>query len=262
MTFFEVYLAGLLASMILMTILWLISLAVKDSSIVDSFWGFGFVVVALTYYVLTPDGFAPRKLLLLALVAIWGLRLSLHVGYRNRGKGEDFRYAKWRQESGPRWWWLSFFRVYLLQGVILWIVSAPLLAAQWSAVPATLTVVDTLGVIVWIIGFAFEAGGDWQLMQFKRNPANRGKVLNTGFWRYTRHPNYFGDAAQWWGFWLIAAAAGGWWTAFSPLLMTFLLVRVSGVALLEKTLKETRPAYREYMETTPAFFPWFPRKKA
>jgi len=262
MTFFEVYLAGLLASMILMIILWLISLAVKDSSIVDSFWGFGFVVVALTYYVLTPDGFAPRKLLLLALVAIWGLRLSLHVGYRNRGKGEDFRYAKWRQESGPRWWWLSFFRVYLLQGVILWIVSAPLLAAQWSAVPAALTVVDTLGVIVWIIGFAFEAGGDWQLMQFKRNPANRGKVLNTGFWRYTRHPNYFGDAAQWWGFWLIAAAAGGWWTAFSPLLMTFLLVRVSGVALLEKTLKETRPAYREYMETTPAFFPWFPRKKA
>ncbi|NPV66298.1 MAG: DUF1295 domain-containing protein [Anaerolineae bacterium] len=261
MTFLEVYLTGLLAATVLMTILWLISLAIKDSSIVDIFWGFGFVVVGATYFALTPDGFGTRKLLLLALVAIWGLRLSLHIGYRNIGKGEDFRYAKWRQEHGASWWWMSFFRVFLLQGVILWVVSIPLLAAQWSATPANLTFIDYLGVIVWIIGFAFEAGGDWQLMQFKRNPANKGKVLNTGFWRYTRHPNYFGDATQWWGFWLIAAAAGGWWTVYSPLIMTFLLVRVSGVALLEKSLKETRPAYREYMETTPAFFPWFPRKK-
>ncbi len=261
MDFLNIYLTGLLAILIAVTLVWLLSLAIKDSSIVDIFWGTGFVIVALVYAALTPDGAAPRKLLLLALVALWGLRLSLHIGARNIGKPEDFRYAAWRTQYGSRWWWRSFFQVFLLQGLLLWIISAPLLAAQISPQPAALGLLDGLAVLVWIIGFAFEAGGDWQLRQFKRDPNNRGKVLDRGFWRYTRHPNYFGDAVQWWAFWLIAVAAGGWWTVFSPLLMTFLLVRVSGVAMLEKTLADSKPQYRDYIARTPAFFPWFPKDR-
>mgnify|MGYP001024431766 CR=1 FL=1 len=244
----------------LMILLWLLSLALRNASIVDIFWGTGFVIVAWAAFLFTPDGFLPRKLLLAALVTIWGLRLSIHILRRNWGKPEDFRYAAWRQESGRSWWWFSFFKVFLLQGVLLWIISAPLVAAQFSPEPARLGLLDVLGVLVWAFGFYFEAAGDAQLERFKRNPANKGKLLTTGVWHYTRHPNYFGDAAQWWGYFLIAAGAGGWWTVFSPVLMTLLLVRVSGVALLEKTLIETKPGYREYAQTTSAFVPWFPRR--
>jgi steroid 5-alpha reductase family enzyme len=148
----------------------------------------------------------------------------------------------------------------MLQGVLLWIMSAPLLAAQIRPTPDRLTALDWLGGVVWAIGFFFEAMGDLQLTRFRNNPANRGKVLNTGVWRYTRHPNYFGDATQWWGYYLIAAAGGGFWTIWSPVLMTLMLLRVSGVALLEKTLTTTKPGYREYVESTSAFVPWFPRK--
>lgn len=257
MSFLSAYLTGLGLTLGLMILLWLLSLRLRNSSIVDIFWGTGFVILYWFWFALTPDGNPARKLLLGALVTIWGLRLSLHVLNRNRGKGEDFRYRKWREENGARWWWWSFFQVFLLQGVILWIVSAPLLAAQRSAAP--LSLIDGLGALVWLFGFYFEAAGDAQLARFKADPANKGKVMQTGVWRYTRHPNYFGDAAQWWGFYLIAAAAGGWWTVFSPALMTFLLVRVSGVALLEKTM-ETRPGYLEYKRRTSAFIPLPPKK--
>jgi steroid 5-alpha reductase family enzyme len=244
----------------LMILLWLLSVALRNSSIVDIFWGTGFVVVAWTAFLLTPDGFLPRKLLLAGLVSVWGLRLSTHILRRNWGKPEDFRYARWREESGRRWWWFSFFKVFLLQGILLWIISTPLIAAQVSRLPGRLGWLDALGVVVWAIGFFFEAVGDAQLERFKADPANKGKLLATGVWRYTRHPNYFGDAAQWWGYFLIAAAAGAWWTVFCPILMTVLLVRVSGVALLEKTLVETKPGYREYARTTNAFLPWLPRR--
>jgi steroid 5-alpha reductase family enzyme len=188
------------------------------------------------------------------------LRLSLYILWRNWGKPEDFRYQKWRQEAGGRWWWQSFFQVFLLQGLLLWIISTPLLAAQTSLTPERLTFLDILGVALWAIGFFFEAAGDLQLARFKANAANKGKVMDRGVWRYTRHPNYFGDAAQWWGYFLIATAAGGWWTILSPILMTTLLMRVSGATLLEKTM-ETRPGYKEYAESTSAFIPWFPRRK-
>ncbi len=144
----------------------------------------------------------------------------------------------------------------------MWIIGTPLLRAQISATPAQLTWLDYLAIPVWLVGFFFEAVGDWQLAQFKANPANKGKVLNTGVWRYTRHPNYFGDAAQWWAYYLIALAAGGWWTIFSPVLMTLLLMRVSGVTLLEKTLKDPKPGYKEYVENTSEFIPWFPKKQS
>ena len=259
MTFLEIYGLGLAAILALMIVLWLVSLALKNSSIVDIFWGPGFVVAAWMYYLLTPDGFSARKLLICALVTIWGLRLAIHIFLRNAGKPEDFRYQKWRQENGSSWWWRSFFKVFLLQGILLWIISIPLLAAQYSAQPARLTVFDFAGAVLWLIGFFFEAAGDAQLVRFKADPANKGKIMNSGVWRYTRHPNYFGDAAQWWGYFLIALAAGGWWTVFSPMLMTTLLLRVSGVALLEKTMA-AKPGYEEYMRKTNAFVPWLPKK--
>jgi steroid 5-alpha reductase family enzyme len=261
MTFIQLYLIAGLVTLGLMTALWLVSLLLKNSSIVDIFWGTGFVILAWVYFTLTPGGFMIRKLLLVILTTLWGLRLSLYILYRNWGKPEDFRYQKWRRESGSRWWWKSFFQVFVLQGLLMWIISTPLLAAQTSILPDRLTALDILGAVLWAIGFFFEAAGDLQLARFKANPVNKGKVMERGVWRYTRHPNYFGDAAQWWGYFLIATAAGGWWTIFSPLLMTALLMRVSGVTLLEKTL-ETRPGYKEYIERTSAFIPWFPRRKS
>lgn len=256
MTF--ITLLGLSAAVIgvYVTLVWGLSLALKNASIMDIFWGLGFVTLSGVYYGLV-DGDPGRKLLITALVGLWGLRLSLHIGLRNWGHPEDFRYANWRKQYAPNYWIVSYFQVFLLQGAILLFVAMPVLVAHSSVTP--LGWLDYLGTGIWLIGFLFEAIGDWQLMRFKANPANKGQVLNTGLWAYTRHPNYFGEAVLWWGHWLIALAAGGWWTVLSPVVMTFLLVRVSGVAMLEKTLKETRPGYKEYIERVPAFFPKFSR---
>jgi steroid 5-alpha reductase family enzyme len=261
MTFLEIYGIGAVAILGLMTALWIISLILRNSSIVDILWGPGFVLANWVYFALTPGGFPGRKWLISILVTIWGLRLGSYILWRNWGKGEDFRYQKWRDEAGAKWWWYSFFKVFLLQGILLWGISVPLLAAQISPTPARLTVLDWAAIPVWAIGFFFEAVGDLQMARFKADPANKGKVLDRGVWRYTRHPNYFGDATQWWAYYLVAAAAGGWWTVFSPVIMTTLLLRVSGVALLEKSLKDRKPQYREYIERTSAFVPWFPRRK-
>jgi steroid 5-alpha reductase family enzyme len=263
MTFLEVYLTGLAVIVGLMTLLWLLSLVLENSSIVDPFWGTGFVLANWVYFALTPDGFEGRKWLISLLVTIWGLRLSIYLLWRNWGKGEDFRYQKFRQDAGAKYWWYSYFQTFLLQGILLWIISAPLLAANYAATPDHLTLLDYLAVPVWALGFFFEATGDLQMARFKANAANKGKVFDRGVWRYTRHPNYFGDATQWWAYYLVAAAAsGGFWTVFSPILMTLLLLRVSGVTLLEKTLTTTKPGYKEYVESTSAFIPWFPRKKS
>ncbi len=258
LTFFQIHsLVGLwiLGAMIL---LWILSLILKNSSIVDIFWGMGFVVSAWMVFSLTSGSNNTRDWLLLVLVTIWGVRLSIYVFFRNVGKGEDFRYAKWRRESGDQWWWRSLFKVNLLQGLILWVVAAPLTAAQLPMYSNALNILDYVGAGLWAVGFFFEAVGDAQLKKFRADPDNKGKVLRRGVWRLTRHPNYFGDAAQWWGFYLIAAAAGGWWTIISPILMTYLLVRVSGVALLEKTLEE-KPGYQDYVDSTSAFIPWIPK---
>ncbi|NPV78066.1 MAG: DUF1295 domain-containing protein [Anaerolineae bacterium] len=260
MTFLETYAIALVVILILMILLWLYSLFLKNSSIVDIFWGTGFVITGWLYFFLSPDAPLPRRLLLNLLVTLWGLRLSIYILLRNWDKPEDFRYQKWRAESGSTWWWKSFFQVFLLQGFLLWVISAPLLAAQRGG-SSGWTLLDLLGLAVWAVGFFFESVGDFQMARFKANPANKGKVMDRGVWRFTRHPNYFGDAAQWWGFYILATPAGGWWTVFSPLLMTFLLLSVSGVALLEKTLA-SRPGYKEYIENTSSFFPWPPRKKA
>lgn len=252
-------LAGGLAILLMMTALWLLSVRLKDASIVDSFWGPGFGLAALAYLSLG-GGWLPRQILITALVLIWGVRLGWHIFRRNHGKGEDYRYQQFRQHYGPeRYWWVSFFQVFLLQGVLMWVISAPLVMAHASPQPEAFTWLDGLGDGVWLIGFAFEVVGDWQLAQFKANPANKGQVLQSGLWRYTRHPNYFGDACVWWGLWLIACnVPWGWLTFFAPLLMTFMLMRISGVSLLEQRMMQ-RPAYRAYAERTSAFFPWPPK---
>ncbi len=258
MSFLEIYGITALAILGYMTILWILSLILKNTSIVDIFWGAGFVLANWIYFALTPEGFAGRKWLISVLVTIWGLRLSLYILWRNWGKPEDSRYQKFREDAGEKWWWYSFFQTFLLQGFLMWVISIPLLAAQISATPDRLTLLDGLAIVVWGIGFFFEAVGDFQMARFKADPDNKGKVLNSGVWRYTRHPNYFGDATQWWAYYLIATAAGAFWTIYSPIAMTILLLRVSGVTLLEKELKETKPKYKEYIETTSAFIPWFP----
>ncbi len=242
-----------------MILLWLISLRLKNASIIDTFWGIIFIMIAWLAFALTPQGYLPRKQLICTLVTIWGLRLAIHIGIRNWGKPEDFRYAKWRANNSETWWWISFFQVFLLQGFLIWIISAPLITAQTSGFPAILTPLDGLGTIVWIIGFIFEAIGDFQLILFKTNPANQGKLLTSGLWKITRHPNYFGEAVLWWGIYMIALAAGQGWTIFSPILMSFLLIMISGVAMLEQTMK-LKPGYEEYIHKTRVFIPWFPRR--
>lgn len=258
MSFWEIYVLGGAVILAAMTALWLLSLRLADSSIVDVFWGPGFVLAGWVYFALA-DGFSTRKWLLILPLTVWGLRLGAYILWRNWGKGEDYRYQKWREQHAGSWWWRSFFQVFLLQGFLMWLISSLLLAAQVPRLPGTVTALDLLGLLVWAVGFFFEAGGDWQLARFKADPGNRGHVLQSGLWRYTRHPNYFGDALQWWGFFLFSAAAGVYWTIFSPALMTFLLVRISGVRLLEENLKDRKPGYREYVRKTSAFIPWFPR---
>ncbi|HNE04206.1 MAG TPA: DUF1295 domain-containing protein [Anaerolineales bacterium] len=261
MNFVSLWLTAGLIILVLMLLLWLYSLAIKNSSIVDIFWGTGFVITFWATAWIGATALSTRVLLLGVLVTLWGLRLSLYIFSRNHGHPEDFRYAKWREEAGSAWWWRSFFKVFLLQGVIMWVIAIPLIAAQTSTPsPFKCECTDYTGAALWLVGFIFEAGGDWQLARFKKDPANKGKLLTTGLWSLTRHPNYFGDAAQWWGFWLLAFANGAWWTFFSPLIMTYLLMRVSGVTLLENTLTKTKPGYEEYMARTSAFFPWFPKK--
>jgi len=260
MELFQIYLQALGIILVMSTMMWLISIPLKNVSIVDVFWGMGFVIVC-AYYFLNTEGLESRKILMMTLVALWGLRLSVYIGWRNYGKGEDFRYQQFRKNYGAeRYWWFSFFQVFLLQGVLIWIISAPLLAAQFYGSKMPLGWIDLVASIVWTIGFIFEAGGDFQLARFKANPENKGKVLNTGFWRYTRHPNYFGDAVVWWGYGLFSIAVGLFLPLISPILMTVLILKVSGVAMLERTIKNTKPEYKDYIESTSAFIPWFPKK--
>jgi steroid 5-alpha reductase family enzyme len=260
MPFVNIYLNALIIIMILMSVLWISSIIIKNVSIVDIFWGFGFVLTAGFYFINT-EGLELRKIILLALVSIWGLRLSIYVAWRNHGKGEDFRYREFRKKyGGKRYWWISFFQTFLFQGILMWLISAPLLGAQYYGKDNNLRILDFIGIFFWITGFVFEAGGDYQLAVFKSNPENKGKVLSTGFWHYTRHPNYFGDSAVWWGYGLICLAAGSYLPALGSLLMTVLIIKVSGVALLEKSLKGQKPQYKEYIEKTSPFIPWFPKK--
>ena len=252
-------LIGLAAIVGLFTLLWLASLTVRNSSIVDMWWGPGILVIGLTY-AYTNDSATSRERMVLSLLALWAIRLAGHIGARNLGHGEDFRYAKWRRERGASWWWYSYFKVFILQAVVAWIISMPLYYAIAPATPEGLTAWDFAGAAVFAIGFLFEAIGDEQLRRFKADPANAGRVLDTSLWRYTSHPNYFGEALLWWGLGGFAVATGGYVGLLGPAIMTFFLVRVSGVALLEKTLRETKPGYASYVAATSSFVPMPPRR--
>lgn len=241
----------------LMTLLWGISVALTNASIVDIFWGLGFVAISATAFLwANPQG--ARPLLVVVLVSLWGVRLGGYLVWRNWGKGEDYRYRAMREQRPDSFWWWSLPCVFLLQGVLMWVVSLPLQASIVSAAP--LNGLDVLGIGLWALGWGFESVGDTQLARFKARAENKGRVMSHGLWRYTRHPNYFGDFLVWWGFFVIAlAGTGKWWTVISPLLMSWLLMRVSGVALLEKTISQRRPEYDDYIRRTSAFFPWPPR---
>ena len=251
------YLWGLAAIMTAAVATWLVSLVKRDVSIVDSAWSLLFLLAGLAYLAALPQT-GPRAALVLALVSIWAIRLSGYITWRNWGESEDRRYQQIRRNNEPHFGLKSLYIVFGLQGLLAWIVSLPLLAAITS--PAPLGWLDGLGVVLWATGFLFETVADAQLARFKARPMNRGGVMDQGLWRYTRHPNYFGEFTLWWGFYLIAASAGGWWSVISPLLMSFLLLRVSGVTLLEKDIGERRPGYRDYVARTNGFFPGLPRR--
>lgn len=252
---------NLIAILVLMFCAWVFSLARRDASVADIFWGLGFVLVAWLTFA-RAQGYFGRKLLLVLLTTIWGLRLAIHILRRNRGKGEDPRYRAMRAQHGTTFWWVSLFTVFGLQSILLWLISLVVQVGQLAPLPDRLTWVDGFGAVIWAVGFGFEAISDRQLARFKADPSNQGQVMDRGLWAYSRHPNYFGESLLWWGMFVICLTTP-WnaWTVISPLLITYLLLKVSGVTLLEKTIVETRPAYRDYMERTNAFIPWLPRRE-
>lgn len=242
---------------VFMTLVFAAASIKKDNSIVDIAWGLGFVTVALfsLYWSRNLEG---RQILVSAFVAVWGIRLAVHIALRKKGKGEDWRYARWRREW-KKWFFLrSFLQIYMLQGLFLLIIIYPVLLVHASPFEG-FTFFDIAGAAVWLLGFVFESVGDYQLVRFKGNPENRGRIMTEGLWRTTRHPNYFGETAMWWGIFLIALSVPFGWTAvISPLLITFLLLKVSGVTLLEKKYAGNEQ-FEEYKLKTSAFFPWFPK---
>lgn len=243
---------------ITMTLVWFLSLLTKKMSIVDGFWGLGFIGVTL-YFFFTGIDMEPRRFLISYIVTLWGLRLAGHIFYRNHGHAEDPRYAAWRKDWGKNTWWISFFKVFMLQGVLMFIISLPIQMIMYSSGPF-LTKLDWLGVFIWFTGWIFETVADYQLLKFKRRPENKGVVMNKGLWRYSRHPNYFGETLVWWGIFIISLSSGNWFVSIlSPLLITFLLLKVSGVTMLEKRY-EGNDKYAEYKRKTSPFFPLPPKK--
>lgn len=236
-----------------------ISLFLSRSDIADVAWGIGFFVVSVAGLV---SGGAPsdRSMLVSVLVGAWAFRLSLHIFFRNRGKTEDRRYAAWR-ESWGRWFPVrSFFQIFVLQGILLLIIAMPIVAIHVSP-ESVWTVFDLIGVLLWTIGFVFESVGDFQLLRFLRDPAHRGGVLSTGLWKFTRHPNYFGEVTVWWGIWFLSLSTPiGAISVLGPLTITFLILFVSGIPLLERGMAGN-PKFEEYARRTNIFFPWFPKKK-
>lgn len=236
----------------------LLGTAIKNNSIVDMAWGIGFVIIAI-YSLVRTGNYGVVSLVTTLLVTLWGGRLFYHIMKRNLGKPEDFRYANWRKEWGKYVVIRAFFQVYMLQGVFMFIIAFPVVLIHEMAGVA-LNAMTVLGIAVWCFGYYFEVVGDAQLAAFKKNPENKGKLMTTGLWAYTRHPNYFGEATMWWGIFIIALSSGVTWLAvLSPVVITYLLVFVSGVPMLEKAMV-SRPGFDTYSKRTNKFLPWFPKK--
>ena len=244
---------GLAAIVVLAVLTWLVSLARRDVSVVDSLWSVFITSAGVVYAVALPATSA-RPSLMLALAVVWALRLSIYITWRNHGHGEDRRYQQIRARNQPHFALKSLVYIFGLQALLAWVVSAPFLAGVSG--PNPLNAFDLIGAALAAFGIVFEAVADQQMARFKADLANQGQVMDRGLWRYSRHPNYFGECCTWWGLFLIALAAGGaWWSIVSPLLMTILLLKVSGVSLLEADIGERRPAYRDYIARTSAFVP-------
>jgi steroid 5-alpha reductase family enzyme len=223
----------------------------QNNTYVDLCWGLGFILVALTSWSLgTKHELAT---IVTSLVIVWGLRLFIHLAPRTLGKPEDRRYAAMRKNWGKSWLIQSFLKVFLLQGVLLLIISYPIVFIN-NAELMNIGFLQKLGVCTWFVGMFFEAVGDWQLRQFIKNPANKGKLMTEGLWRYTRHPNYFGEISLWWGIWLLTLPSG-WWTFFAPLLLTLTIRYVSGIPMLENKYAG-REDWEEYKKKTAMLIPW------
>jgi len=255
----EAYLAMGISILALMSVVWALSLVLKNASIVDIFWGPGFILASYVAFVFGTLVDWPRKVIMGLMLVAWGVRLAIHILVRNWGKGEDFRYAKWREQYGASWWWRSYFQVFLLQGLLMWVIALPQFAVLMDDDYRRSKILEDIAPWIWLAGFLIETIADAHLYLFKTTRANRGKILTSGLWYFSRHPNYFGEAVVWWGFYLFAASTGGWWSIPSPILMTWLLLRVSGVTMLERTLRG-RTGYAEYMRRTSSFIPWFPKE--
>lgn len=254
----DTLIASAVALPALLTVVWLASIALRDVSIVDVAWG---VAIALCGWIAfgVGGGDAGRSLLMVVLVTVWAVRLAGHIGLRKlRHPGEDSRYAAMRQRRSGSFVLVSLFKVFLLQAGLAWVIALALVGS--GTYHGALGWLDVVGVALWLVGIVFEAGGDAQLARFKGDPTHRGEVMQSGLWRYTRHPNYFGEFCVWWGFYLLALSAGAWWTVIAPLIVTGLVTKVSGVAHLEKSTMRERPGYREYARRTSAFFPWPPKR--
>lgn len=242
----------LLVVLSFMVIMFIIGLVKKNNGIVDVAWGIGFIVVAL-YTLFTNGSFTLLQIIATTLIIIWGLRLSLHIYARNKGKPEDFRYANWRKGWGK---WVNvraFFQVYMLQGFLMLLIAIPIIVVN-SYSYSRFGILSVIGLLIWIFGFMFESIGDYQLKQHLKKSRS---IMQKGLWKYTRHPNYFGEAVQWWGLGLMALSIA-WLSLLSPIIITFLLLKVSGVPMLEKKWKDNKE-YKEYKKHTNAFFPWFRR---
>jgi steroid 5-alpha reductase family enzyme len=248
---------GLVFAVSAAVLLWLVSLRTRDVSIVDIFWGMGVAGVVDIAALLGQAG-GSRTSAVLFLVNLWGLRLAAHIWARH--KGEDHRYAVMRTKFGRKWWWMSLFQVFLLQAILIWFVPAPLVAAVlYSHMP--MGWLDYAGIAVAAVAFLFESLADFQLAAFRADPASKGKVMDRGLWGWSRHPNYFGEALMWWGYFAVGfGASHQWWLILSPVLITFLLLQVSGVTLMEEKMDERRPGYAEYRRRVSALVPWPPKK--
>lgn len=254
----DLYLYSTIAIFFFMVSVFIVAQVKVDNSIVDIAWGLGFVVVSLVSLFYTQE-YTIRQLSVVALVSIWGVRLSLFIGYRSIGKGEDFRYANFRKNWGEKARSRAFFRVFMLQGIILLVLAYPILRVHASK-EVGIDLFMFIGAMIWLIGFLFQAFGDYQLERFKRTKTHKDQILKTGLWRYTRHPNYFGEVTMWWGIFVIVFPVNlGWTAGFSVLLITLLLLKISGVPLLDKRYKGNED-YEQYKRETNNFIPWFPKK--
>lgn len=254
----ELFLEAALVTLSYMSFMFILALIKKDNSIVDVAWGLGFILLAF-YTLIAVGNYEARQIIVTALVTIWGLRLAVRIFIRNRGKGEDFRYKKWRADWGKYWVIRSYLQVFLLQGVMMMLIASAFIIINSSS-EGGLGVLDALGILIWLTGFAFEAVSDYQLDKFKADEQSKGKILDTGLWRYSRHPNYFGEVVQWWGIFIMALMVeGGWAGIISPFVITFLILKISGIPILEKAMSEN-PAFKAYKAKTSVFFPLPPKE--